>query len=72
MTITVLLAEDVALLAEAFEVLLSTDPDIEVVGRVSRGDEVCDAVDRLRPDLVLMDIDMPGMTGIQPRPPFEQ
>jgi two-component system response regulator DesR len=64
MTITVLLAEDVALLAEAFEVLLSTDPDIEVVGRVSRGDEVCDAVSRLRPDLVLMDIDMPGMSGI--------
>ncbi|MDZ7918287.1 MAG: response regulator transcription factor [Rhodococcus sp. (in: high G+C Gram-positive bacteria)] len=65
MTITVLLAEDVALLAEAFEVLLSTDPDIEVVGRVSRGDEVGEAVARLRPDVVLMDIDMPGMTGIQ-------
>lgn len=65
MAIRLLLAEDVALLAEAFEVLLSTDPDIEVVGRVARGDEVCAAATELNPDVILMDIDMPGMTGIE-------
>ena len=65
MAIRLLLAEDVALLAEAFEVLLSTDPEIEVIGRVSRGDEVRPAASELNPDIILMDIDMPGMTGIE-------
>lgn len=65
MAIRLLLAEDVALLAEAFEVLLSTDPDIEVIGRVARGDEVRAAATELTPDIILMDIDMPGMTGIE-------
>lgn len=65
MAIRLLLAEDVALLAEAFEVLLSTDPDIEVIGRVARGDEVRAAATELSPDIILMDIDMPGMTGIE-------
>ena len=65
MAIRLLLPEDVALLAEAFEVLLSTDPEIEVIGRVSRGDEVRPAASELNPDIILMDIDMPGMTGIE-------
>ena len=60
----ILLAEDVDLVAEAFEALLSTEPSFEVVARVSRGDLVLRAVAAHRPDLVLMDVKMPIMDGI--------
>ncbi len=60
----VLIAEDIDLVAEAFEVLLSTEPTLEVIGRVGRGDLVLDAVARHRPDVGLLDVDMPGMDGI--------
>lgn len=65
MTIRILIAEDIDLVAEAFEALLSTEGDFEVVGRVNRGDLVVSATTRLRPDVALMDVDMPGMTGIE-------
>lgn len=61
----IVVAEDVDLVAEAFEALLSTEPGFEVVGRVSRGDLVARAVAMHHPDLVLMDVDMPGATGIE-------
>jgi two-component system response regulator DesR len=61
----VLIAEDVDLVAEAFEALLSTEPTIIVVGRVGRGDLVLDAVRATDPDVALLDVDMPGMTGIE-------
>ncbi|MDQ1124243.1 response regulator transcription factor [Microbacterium trichothecenolyticum] len=61
----VFIAEDIDLVAEAFEVLLSIEPDIEVVGRVNRGDLVVEAVLRLRPDVAVLDVDMPGLTGIE-------
>jgi two-component system, NarL family, response regulator DesR len=61
----IFLAEDVDLVAEAFEALLGTEPGFEVVGRVSRGDEVLAAVQRLNPDIAVMDVDMPGLSGIE-------
>ena len=61
----ILIAEDVDLVAEAFAALLATEPGFEVVGRVSRGDQVADAVARLRPDVAVLDVDMPGATGIE-------
>lgn len=61
----ILIAEDVDLVAEAFEALLGTEPTFEVVGRVSRGDEVAEAVRRLKPDVAVLDVDMPGATGIE-------
>ncbi|WP_307835956.1 response regulator transcription factor [Phycicoccus sonneratiae] len=61
----ILIAEDVDLVAEAFEALLGTEPGFEVVGRVARGDEVRAAVDRLRPDVAVLDVDLPGATGIE-------
>ena len=61
----ILIAEDVDLVAEAFEALLGTEPGFTVVGRVSRGDEVADAVSRLDPDVAVLDVDMPGASGIE-------
>ncbi|RNI21118.1 response regulator [Flexivirga caeni] len=63
--ITILIAEDVDLVAEAFEVLLSIEDDLEVVGRVDRGDAVLEAVGRLRPQVAILDVDMPGATGLE-------
>ncbi|QWW19067.1 response regulator transcription factor [Schaalia sp. 19OD2882] len=60
-----LIAEDVDLVAEAFEALLSVEPAFEVVGRVGRGDVVARTVLDLSADVVVMDIDMPGATGIE-------
>ncbi|REB69504.1 response regulator [Cutibacterium namnetense] len=65
MTTRILLAEDIKLVAEAFEALLSVEPELEVVARVARGDDLVTSATRLFPDVILADIDMPGMTGIE-------
>jgi two-component system, NarL family, response regulator DesR len=62
--ITVLLAEDQAMVRGALAGLLSLEPDIEVVAQVARGDEVLAAARRARPDVALLDIEMPGLDGI--------
>ncbi len=64
-TVRLLIAEDVDLVAEAFEALLSTEPGFEVVARVGRGDLVLPAVLEHRPDVAVLDVDMPGATGIE-------
>ena len=61
----ILIAEDIELVAEAFQALLETEPDFEVVARVGRGDEVLEAARRTHPDIALLDVDMPGATGIE-------
>lgn len=63
-TIRVLLADDQALVRGALAALLALEPDLEVVGEVGRGDEVVDAAVRGRADVVLVDVEMPGMDGI--------
>ena len=65
MTTRILLAEDIKLVAEAFEALLSVEPEFEVVARVARGEDLVTSATRLFPDVILADIDMPGMTGIE-------
>ncbi|MFI6320950.1 response regulator transcription factor [Nonomuraea sp. NPDC050556] len=62
--IRVLLADDQHLVRQAMAALLSFEPDIEVVGEVGRGDEVPEAVAEHRPDIVLLDIEMPGRDGL--------
>ncbi|MGW4716811.1 response regulator [Nocardia sp. NPDC004260] len=62
--IRLLLADDQALVRGALAALLGLEHDLEVVGEVGRGDEVLDAVDRTGPDVVLLDVEMPGMDGI--------
>lgn len=63
--IRVLIAEDVDLVAEAFQALLSIEDDLEVVALVDRGDHVVEAVREHTPDLVILDVDMPGATGLE-------
>ena len=63
--IRVLLADDQALVRGAMAALLTLEPDIDVVAEVGRGDEVVDAVRRTRPDVCLLDIEMPGRDGIE-------
>ncbi|MDH2427241.1 response regulator transcription factor [Sphaerisporangium sp. TRM90804] len=62
--IRVLLADDQHLVRQAMAALLSFEDDIEVVGEVDRGDRVLAEVARHRPDVVLLDIEMPGRDGL--------
>jgi len=65
MKIRVLLTDDHAVLREGMRRLLEREKDIEVVGEASDGEEAVKLVSALRPDLVLMDIVMPKITGIE-------
>jgi two-component system response regulator DesR len=64
-TIRVLLAEDQTLVRGALRALLDLEEDIEVVAEVGRGDEVLAAAHEHRPDVALLDIEMPGRDGIE-------
>jgi two-component system response regulator DesR len=64
-TIRVLLADDQALVRGALATLLGLEPDIEVVGEVGRGDEVVGAAAESAPDVCVLDIEMPGIDGIE-------
>ncbi|MBB2924456.1 response regulator transcription factor [Cellulomonas cellasea] len=62
---TVLLVDDQALLRMGFRLVIESEPDLEVVGEASDGRVALDQVAALRPDVVLMDVRMPGMDGIE-------
>jgi DNA-binding NarL/FixJ family response regulator len=65
MTIRVLLVDDQALLRKGFRMILEEEPAIEVVGEAADGDQAVALTDELQPDVVLMDVRMPGMDGIE-------
>ena len=65
MSVRVLIADDHRLFAEAVRAMLSTDERIEVVGLAESGDEAVTQADDLEPDVVLMDISMPGLNGVE-------
>src|SRR4051794_34236950 len=63
--IRLVLADDQALVRAGFRALLSAQPDMEVVGEAGEGAEAVRLTRELRPDVVLMDIRMPGMDGLE-------
>ena len=61
---TVLIADDQALVRRGFRLILEIEPDIEVIGEAADGEEAVTRSRDLRPDIVLMDVRMPGLDGI--------
>jgi DNA-binding NarL/FixJ family response regulator len=61
----VLLADDQAMLRAGFRMILESDPEISVVGEAANGEQATESARRLRPDVVLMDIQMPGGDGLE-------
>ncbi|RLP84100.1 DNA-binding response regulator [Mycetocola lacteus] len=62
--IRILLVDDQALLRAGFRIILGTQPDMEVVGEAQNGLEAIAAAEELKPDVICMDIQMPGMDGL--------
>jgi two-component system response regulator NreC len=62
---TVLLAEDHTIVRKGLRSLLESEADIEIVGEAENGREAIDRVEELRPDVVVMDIGMPGLNGLE-------
>ena len=65
MTIRVLLADDQALVRSGFAMILAVEDDIEVVGQAGDGAQAVALARELRPDVVLMDVQMPVMDGVE-------
>lgn len=65
MRIKVFIVDDHAVVIRGLQYFLHTQPDIELVGEAASGAEAIGRIDELQPDVVLMDLVMPGMTGIE-------
>src|SRR6185436_7123027 len=63
--IRILLADDHPVVRDGLAAMLSTQPDFAVAGEAGTGAEAVDLAARLRPDVVLMDLEMPGLDGIE-------
>ncbi|HXG32580.1 MAG TPA: response regulator transcription factor [Bryobacteraceae bacterium] len=63
--IRILLADDHALVRQGFRLILETQPDMEVVGEAANGREAVELAQRISPDVVIMDVGMPEMGGIE-------
>ena len=63
--IRILLADDHAVVRQGFKMLLDAQPDMEIVGEAGNGRQAVDLAEQLRPDLVVMDVAMPELNGIE-------
>jgi DNA-binding NarL/FixJ family response regulator len=64
-TIRVLIADDHGVVREGLRAVLGSEPDVEVVGEAATGNEVVEQAAEVRPDAILMDIQMPDVNGIE-------
>jgi DNA-binding NarL/FixJ family response regulator len=64
-SLRVLIADDHPLFRNGMRALLATDPETEVVGEATTGEEAIEMVAALQPDVILMDLQMPGINGIE-------
>ncbi|MCZ7584692.1 MAG: response regulator transcription factor [Deltaproteobacteria bacterium] len=65
MDVRILLADDHQMIREGLKVLLEREDDLEAVGEAEDGEQAVGLVDSLRPDMVIMDVVMPGVNGIE-------
>jgi DNA-binding NarL/FixJ family response regulator len=65
MSISVVIADDQALVRGGFRMILDTKPDLDVLGEAADGREAIELVERLQPDVVLMDVRMPELDGLE-------
>ena len=63
--IRILLADDHVLVRQGFKMILSAQPDMQIVGEAANGREAVEAGEKLQPDVVLMDVTMPELNGIE-------
>jgi DNA-binding NarL/FixJ family response regulator len=63
--IRILLADDHAVVRQGFKMILSAQPDMEIIGEAGNGREAVELADQLRPDIVVMDVAMPELNGIE-------
>lgn len=63
--VRVVLVDDHALMRQGISTILSTEPDLDVVGEASSGEEALEVVRLTRPDVVCMDVEMPGIGGLE-------
>jgi two-component system, NarL family, response regulator NreC len=61
----ILLADDHALVRQGFRMILSAEPDMEIVGEAANGRDTIELAEKLKPDLVVMDVAMPELNGIE-------
>ena len=64
-TLRIVIADDELLARQRIEDLLARDPSVSIVGTASNGTEAVAAIRKLKPDLVFLDVQMPGMTGFE-------
>jgi two-component system, NarL family, response regulator NreC len=65
LTLKILLADDHTIVRQGLKLILSAQPDLEVIGEAANGREAIDMAQKLKPDLVLMDVAMPELNGIE-------
>jgi|SRR5579884_453644 len=63
--VRIVIADDHSIVREGLRLILSTDPNFKIVGQAADGVEALEAVRKLKPDVLLLDVDMPRMTGLE-------